>query len=237
MKRMLGIWLGMFVVAGSSMVAMGCTSPEEDSCNIKTAGVYVQYEVVEEGNSAHAMATFWVGDSPGGTFLTLGSCGDTITVNGQSLSKNTSNVDHDYYEATMAPADSYDFVFSRQDEDPYTSSVSPRTPVVVTSPSGASISRTEAFDVTWEADSGSIDLLIEGKCIKDFPSINGDSVPDNGTYTVNAGGIEPFVSSDATESCTANVELTRENSGNLSPSLKGSIKGSAVGRTSFTSTP
>ena len=236
MKRTLGIWLGLFVVAGTT--AMGCTSPEEDSCNIKTAGIYVQYEVFEEGNSARTRATFWVGDSPGGTFLTLGACGDTITVNGQSLGKNTSNIDHDYYETTMAAADSYEFVFSREDEDPYTSSVSPRAPVVVTAPTGASISRTEAFDVTWDAnDSGSINLLIDGDCIKDYPNVLGDSVSDNGTHTVNAGAIEPFVSSDATESCVASVELTRENGGTLSSSLKGTIKGSSMGRTSFTSTP
>jgi hypothetical protein len=236
MKRMLGIWLGMFVVAGSSMVAMGCTSPEEDSCNIKTAGVYVEYEVFEEGDSARTRATFWTGDEPGGTHLSLGECGDTITVNGQTLgSRSGSGIT--YYESTMAAAESYDFVFSRPDEDPYTSSVSPRTPVVATGPSGTSISRTEAFDVTWEADTGSIDLFIEGDCIDDYPNINGDSVADNGLYTVNAGEIEPKFESDATESCTATVKLTRENSGNLSPSLKGTIKGSAIGRTSFTSTP
>ncbi len=217
---------------------MGCTSPEEDSCNIKTAGIYVEYQVREEGNAARATATFWVGDKPGGTFLTLGSCGDTITVNGQGMSKETSNVDHDYYEATLALADSYDFTFSREDEDPYSSSVSPRNPVNITAPTGGSISRAESFDITWEAnDGGDIELLIDGDCISDYPNVLGDDIPDNGTHTVNAGGIEPFVESDADKSCTATVELTRGNGGNLSSSLKGTIKGYSVGRTSFTSTP
>ncbi len=234
MKRTLGIGLGLLV---AMITHMGCTSPEEDSCNIRTAGIYVQYEVFEQGSSAEARATFWVGDSPGGTFLSLGSCGDTITINGQSLQKKN-NVDHDYYETSLAAADSYDFVFSREGEDPYSSTVSAPPDVTVTAPNGESISRTESFDVTWETNSsGSLELLIDGDCIKDYPDVLGDSVPDNGSHTVNAGAIEPFVSSDETESCTANVELTREAGGSLSPSLKGTIKASSFGLTSFTSTP
>lgn len=221
----------------STVGFLGCTSPEEDSCNIKTAGIYVEYEVVHQGNSAKAKATFWVGDKPGGTFLTLGSCGDGITVNGQAMSKNTSDIDHDYYEANLSQTDSYTFVFTREDEDPYSSTVSPPPAVNVTGPSGGDIPRTEAFDVTWEAGSGNIKLLIDGDCIKDYPSVLGDDVPDNGSHAVAAGAIEPFVSSDADKSCTATVELTRSNGGSLSPSLKGTIKAESVGTTSFTSTP
>lgn len=228
-------WLPFLLIGSAAVV--GCSQqPEEDSCNIKTAGIYVQYEVTEAGNSATARATFWVGDAPGGTFLTLGSCGDDIKINGQAMSHD-SNSDHDYYETTLAPADSYDFVFTRAGEDPYSSVVSTPAAVNVTGPSG-SISRADAFDVTWENNSsGAIDLLIEGDCIKDFPEINGKAVADTGSYTVNAGDIEPFVSSDADKSCTANVSLKRGADGALDPHLKGTIQGYSAGYTSFTSTP
>ena len=206
----------------SAVSVMGCTAPEEDSCNIKTGGIYVEYEVFEEGNQARATATFWVGDKPGGTYLSLGSCGDNITVNGQGMSKKTDNVNHDYYEAKLGKADSYEFVFTREDEDPYSSSVSPRKPVNITAPtSGTSISRADAFEITWENnDSGKIELLIEGDCIEDFPSVNGDDVADTGSYSVNADGIKPFMKDDADKTCSASLSLTRKNSGSLSPSLK-----------------
>ncbi|MFW5740091.1 MAG: hypothetical protein ACOC1F_06965 [Myxococcota bacterium] len=230
MSHTLGIGLGLLI---AGVAAMGCTTPEEDSCNIRTPGIYVEYEVVESDNSATARATFWVGDAPGGTVLYLGQCGDAVTVNGQPLNK-----DGDLYRASLTPADSYEFIFERSDEDPYISSVSTPPAVNVSAPSGESISRASSFDVEWDANgSGSLDLLIEGDCIKDYPNVMGDSVPDNGLHTVNAGAIKPFVSSDENESCTATVELTRESGGSLSPSLKGTIKGQSVGTTSFKSTP
>ena len=108
MKRMVGIGLGLGLLLAAGASTMGCSSPEEDSCNIKTAGIYVEYEVFEEGPSARTRATFWVGNEPGGTILRLGSCGDAITVNGQTLSEKESGGDP-YYEATMAAADTYEY--------------------------------------------------------------------------------------------------------------------------------
>ena len=118
------------------------------------------------------------------------------------------------------------------------SSVAARPPVNITAPASDQISRADTFDVEWEAnDSGTVELLIEGDCIKDYPNVNGDDVPDNGKHTVNAGAIEPFVSSDETESCTASIELRRGSGGSLDASLKGTIKAESIGRSSFTSTP
>lgn len=216
---------------------VGCGKPEEDSCNIRTPGIFVEYEVHESGGSAQATATFWVGDKPGGTFLSLGACGDNVSVNGQPMSKQ-SNVDHDYYQATLSDTDAYEFVFTRDGEDPYSSSVSPRAAVTITAPAQGELSRAAAFDVTWDAnDSGNLELLIKGQCIKDYPEINGSNIPDTGSYSVAAGAIEPFVSSDADKSCTAELSLTRENSGTLSSSLKGTIQGFSSASTSFTSKP
>ncbi len=231
------IALACTILMGSA-VMLGCQAPEEDSCNIKTPGVFVEYEVHEEGGSAATRATFWVGDKPGGTFLSFGSCGDSIAVNGKTLTKVSAG-DHDAYETSMTAVDSYEFIFSRDGETPYSSAVAPRNPVAITAPAGnASVSRAAAFDITWDAnDSGSLNLLVSGDCIKDFPSTLGESVTDNGTYAVNANGIEPFVSSDSGKSCTATLELNRQNTGTLSSSLKGTIEGNSLAHASFTSAP
>jgi len=234
-KRLL--WLPVLLI-GSAAV-LGCSKqPEEDSCNIKTGGIYVEYEVTESNNTATARATFWVGDAPGGTYLTLGSCGDDIKVNGQAL-RHESGADHDYYESTVPVAGSYEFVFTRTDEDPYSSTVSTPPAIHITAPTeGASISRAESFDITWDNNgSGQLNLLIDGDCIKDFPSVNGEAIADTGSYTVNANGIEPFVSSDADKTCTANISLERSTNGALDPNLKGTITGYSGAGRSFTSTP
>ncbi len=225
--------LGLTLLA--SLLAAGCF-PQEDSCNIKTDGIYFEYAVEEEGSNAVGKATLWVGDSPGGTNLVLGECGDELDFNGQAMSEKGGNPV--YYEATVSASDTYDFVFTREDENPYSSTVSEMRPeVTVLGPSGDSFPRDQEFDVTWEDnDGGEILLLISGDCIWDYPSTLGDEVADNGAHTVPAGGIEPVDDSD-NESCTAEIELSREVDGTLDSSLKGTIVGRSVGRSSFTTAP
>jgi len=225
----------LFLAALCVALVAGC-HPQEDSCNVKTAGIYFQYEAVEEGGGALGRATLWVGDKPGGTNLVLGDCGDEVAVNGVKLKEKGSNPK--YYEAAVPVADVYEFVFTREDEDPYVSVVDEmRPPVLDVAPSGGSISRLDPFDVTWENnDGGQIHLLISGSCIWDYPNTLGDKVADNGSHTVPAEGLDA-TSAGESESCTAEIELTRETTGSLDPALKGTIKGQSVGRSSFTTTP
>lgn len=232
---MRNISLSLFPVALCAALATGCY-PQEDSCNVKTAGIYFQYVAVEEGGDALGRATFWVGDKPGGTNLVLGDCGDVVTVNGVTLSERGTNPK--YYEAAVDKADAYEFVFTREDENPYTSAVdNMRPPVLDVAPNGGSISRLEPFDVTWENnDGGQIELLISGSCIWDYPSVLGSTVADTGLHSVPAEGLDA-TSAGENESCTAEIELTREVSGTLDGALKGTIEGQSVGRASFTTTP
>ena len=69
-------------LALSLPITTGCF-PVEDSCNIKTDGLYLELDAIEENGSVEAQAIFWVGDRPGGTYLELGDCGDEISVNGK----------------------------------------------------------------------------------------------------------------------------------------------------------
>lgn len=230
-KRMMFLSLAAMIAA----LVAGCF-PQEDSCNVKTAGIYFEYQVVEEGGDAVGKATLWVGDSPGGTNLVLGECGDALAINGVTMTEKGGNPK--YYEAAIEPADTYEFVFTREDEEPYTSQVTDMRPAVLNvGPDGGSISRAEPFDVTWDDnDGGQIKLLISGTCIWDYPDTLGEEVADNGLHAVPADGIEA-TSSGESESCTAEIELTREVNGTLDTALKGTIKGQSVGRASFTTTP
>lgn len=230
--------LTMVALSAAFLSLLGCF-PTEDSCNIKTDGIYVQFEAIEEGDSAIGKATLWVGDDPGGTNLELGDCGDELEVNGTTLSQKGSNPI--YYEAAIDVADTYEFVFTREDEDPYTSTVTEMRPeVTVLGPSGEDISRADEFEITWEDnDGGEIVLLINGDCIWDYPDTLGDEVADNGSHTVPADGIEATDSGE-NETCTAEITLTRETASancTLDQSLKGTIEGKTVGRASFSTTP
>ncbi len=222
-------------IAAVMVLAMGCY-PEEDSCNILTDGIYVEYQVMEQNDAASARATFWVGDSPGGTYLTLGSCGDEISVNGVELNKTGSNPE--YYEAGVEVADTYDFTFNRPEYGEFVSSITAMpAEVEITSISGDEIARDEEFQITWMDNSdGEIDLLISGDCIEDYPNLMGDDIADTGSHTVGAGAIE-VNDNDVGESCAAEVRLTRESSGTLAAELKGTIKGFTRDVDSFTSTP
>ena len=218
------------------IAAVGCSNPEEDSCNIKTPGMFVEYEVVNSGGTTvDATAKFWVGNKAGGTSLFLGSC-DAITINGAKMVVKGSG--QNVYRATINLSDNYDFVLAREDEDPYSSTVTtPELPVLTAPVPTDSFLRDEGFDITWVAGSGNINLLVKGSCTKSFPSVGGENVPDNGTYSVAAGKIQSFTSSETKETCTANVTLTRTNAGTLSSQLKGKIHGKSKGATSFKSLP
>jgi len=217
--------------------AVGC-SPQEDSSNIKTAGIYFEFEVTDSADKAEAVATFWVGNKPGGTVLNL-SGGDEIKVNGVRLSEQR-GFNPIRYAATLDKADKYDFVFTRPDEDPYSSLLAQMPkPVVITGPPASDIARDKAFEVTWEdnsADSKTIELLIGGDCFWDYPDVQGDDVADSGSYSVASGGLK-VKDLDKGETCAATVRLKRKVNGVLCDSLKGTIKGYSVDTSSFNSTP
>lgn len=223
------------VVFPAAVLAAGCF-PEEDSCNIKTDGIYAEYEVVRSADSVSARATFWTGERAGGTYLTLGECGDRVSVNGVRLSETGTNPK--YYHAAVPVADSYEFVFSREDEDPYVSTAGTPEVVDITSPRGGeSFSRTDVLDIAWEDNAeGEIELTIEGDCIHDYPTVGGADIADNGSYQVPAGAIESWTDRDD-DTCDAAIMLRRVRAGSLDPDLKGKIYGVSLDEVFFDSRP
>jgi len=212
-----------------ALAFVGC--PREDSCLIRTQGMYFAFRVVEEDGQATVSAVFTVGGALG-TELALGDCGDDITVNGIPLQERRGAFV--YYDAVLDAADAYEFVFVREGEGPYISTVTPPPPVNITGPEEAAvISRQDAFDVTWEDNyeaSPGITLFLGGPCIWDFQR----DVGDNGLYGINADELQ-FVGVDDT--CDVSIILTRLVQGDLDPALDGFINAKTVDRTWITSTP
>lgn len=221
--RKLGLLAPVLCILG------GCYA-EEDSCNVETAAVYVEYEITEDGDGeARARATFWTGDSPGGTYLTLGKCGDAISVNGEQLS--LTGWEPEYYDGEVPLEEVYEFVFDREDRS-LTSSVSVRPPVHVEAPLDGKFARDEGIGVRWgDNDSGEIGLRIDGECIEPYK----DSVVDDGRHLLPGGSLDPY--RNDSERCRVDLSLVREIEGSLHPDLRGEVVGRSVGETRFVSTP
>lgn len=213
----------------ASIVFAGC--PREDSCNILTGGIHFTFGVVEKDGAATVTASFNVG-GPFGTALSLGDCGDDITVNGVPLEEKRGAFV--YYEAVLAPADLYTFEFTRASEGPYVSEAVAPPPVTITAPAeGTAISRAAAFDITWEDNdeaSPGIWLFIGGPCVEGMSR----DIGDNGLYTINAEDLEL---PDAADSCDVTISLTRTAAGTMDPAIEGTIFARSVDETWITSNP
>jgi hypothetical protein len=224
------------VLAGAA--AAGCL-PAEDSCDIATEDIEVEFAAIEENGAAAGEAIFRTGDV---SSIALGDCGDKITVNGERMRVLSGSASPLIYAASIEVADEYEFVFSRPDEDDYVSTVSDLRPeVTITAPAaGSIITRDTGFDITWaNNDAGEINLLIDGDCIRSYPDAAGESVTDDGADAVPPNGLV-WSGTEGTETpttCDAEVVLTRSVEGTLDAALTGAIHGWTAGRAAFTSAP
>ena len=225
------------ICAGALLASLpfstGCF-PVEDSCNIKTDGLYLQLEAIEEDGNVEAQAIFWVGSGPGGTYLELGDCGDSISVNGQTMNASPGFDNPEIYVASIEPAASYSFELVRPDEDPYVSTVSnSRAAVTVTAPNDVTVSRAEALEVVWENnDAGEAEVTVSGACFYGFS----DNVQDDGAFSVAPGSLDA-TDDEAMETCNATVVVDRVSPGAMANGLDGDIRAVSRGRGEFTSTP
>lgn len=225
--------LSMLFVPATMM--LGCIiQPTEDSCNIKTPGIFTEYNVSRSGNDVLVQAKFWVGNRPGGTVLNFGQCKDRIEVNGKVLTEVGNS-----YEAKLQQAEEYVFTFIREGEDPYVSRISLPPAVNITAPAaGETITRDKGFDIAWDNNNagGNLNLEVDGDCIRPYPSVNGEEKPDNGVHSVPPNGIEA-TETGKDKTCEATIELTRTSGGELDSRLKGSIKAETSASMKFNSAP
>ena len=208
-------------------VLTGCYE-EEDSCNIKTGGIYVQYTINEYNTETVAQAVFWVGDEPGGTNLELGVCGDRVEVNGHRLTEYEDRPTR--YAAYIPVAEKYEFTFIRPDEPPHVSVAEQiPEPVHLIAPDGIDVPRDQPLNIQWEDNwSGIASLEVRGSCFFRY----GETVTDNGEYTLPANRLAPL---NADTNCAARITLARDFHGRISPNLKGSVGGMVLSSTFFNS--
>jgi hypothetical protein len=162
-------------------------------------------------------------------------------VNGVELEAEDGTVTPIVYSAAIDATGTYEFIFTRPDEDDYVSTVTGLRPAVsITAPeSGAEAPRNEALVVTWDdnndgAGDGQIAAIVTGECLSEIEYE--DTWTDDGEDEIPADGLD---ADDETASCQAELVLTREVDGTLDSDLNqtGSIKGWSVGRTTFTTVP
>ncbi len=224
--------LALIFLAGLGLAAlMACETG--DTCDIRTSGIRVDYEAIEEGGSTRARAQFMYK----GTSLELGNCGDTIEVNGVRLN-SVGNEFPVTYEANVDATAEGEFVFSfnREDEGPFTSTTSLPDTFAITAPAdGDSFSRAEAIDITWDNSDGDfMNVVVDADHLLDF-----DETPsDTGAHTIAADSIETF-SDHEDEDIQADLILTRELDGTVDPIFDNgsTCLGKVIDQISFTSTP
>jgi hypothetical protein len=224
--------LALIFLAGLGLAAlMACSTG--DTCDIRTSGISVDYEAIEEGGSTRARAQF----NYEGKSLELGNCGDTIEVNGVLLNK-VGGVIPLTYEANVDATTDGEFVFSfnREGEGPFTSTTSlPETFAITAPASGDSFSRANAIDITWDNSDGDfMNVVVDADHLGDFD----EDPSDTGAYTIGADVLEAFHSDYDDDDIQADLILTRELGGTVDPTFKdATCVGKVIDQISFTSTP
>lgn len=224
----------LIVMALASMGLLALMACETgDTCDIRTNGIRVDYEAIEQDGETTARAQFMYKD----TSLELGNCGDTIEVNGVRLN----SVGSEYpitYEANVDPdADGqFEFVFSREDEGPYTSVTGLPESFAITSPApGTELSRADAIDITWS--NGDWDMMTVEVEADDLWSYE-ETVSDTGDHTIDSGELETLDGHED-DDIEAELILTRTDDGSVDAIFDNgsSCVGKAIDQITFVSTP
>ena len=137
------------VIGIGVLFVMGCAKTSSD--NIKTSGFYATYSISTAATSptiAICSASFSV--EQGGTYIELGTA-DTVTCNGQSMTKSVVLGIVNYSaNLTATVGSNYTVVLTRSGESPYSASVTLPAAIVTTAPSvGFSQAKGIGLTYTW----------------------------------------------------------------------------------------
>lgn len=208
--RTTGILMAVVVGLGA-MALTGCETG--DTCDIRTSGIRVTYEAIEEGSTTTARAVFMYKDTP----LELGNCGDTITCNGVALSKQGNEIPIPY-ESAVDPDENGEFVFAfeREDEGPFSATASLPDPFSIDAPvDGEEFSRQEDIDVEWSNTApGDMIVSVEADDLWEYE----EETPDDGAHTIAAGEIEAQ-SGNEEDDLTADLILARQLEGTFTDNV------------------
>ncbi len=231
---------GMRIFGVVSLLLIGCAKTSSD--NIKTSGFYATYSISSAATSptiAICSASFSV--EQGGTYIELGSS-DTVTCNGQTMTKSVVLGIVSYSaNLTATVGSTYTVLLTRSGESPYSASVTLPAAIATTAPSvGFSQAKGLGLTYAWTASSNASDAMyLTGDAVTsgDLACPNRatftDSPPENGSgafstteMTLRSGG--------TTGACAYKISWERARVGTMPSGLNGTI--TAVQTVSVTGT-
>lgn len=217
-----------FSIAVAAFLVGGCSKVPSD--NVKTAGIYASYSIRGNNqNSVVCTVQFQAGGSTG-TFLDL-SAGDSVTCNGQSMSRNEF-AGIITYSATLpyTVGAVYTVIFSRANEGSYTSTVTLPEAIEGISPSqGTTIQKGSALTASWVPsrnlnDNLSATLDIRPNSSRSMTHAVVDSSPENGS--LGFSGDQTQVTPPEVGNWAGVLTLKRYRMGTMAEGLKGIIQAS-----------
>jgi hypothetical protein len=243
------VWVPLVasVVAGWSTA--GCNIGQ--SCDFETGAMKLVAEVVDNGHTVRAEASFRSED--GAVVTPIELCEDDIlTINGQEPIE-TIKLDRVTYSLTQdfedAPRDFlFELVRDARDEVVEARVTLPGAFEILSPANGESLSRADEVDLTWEPPEPEGEMQIEieemlggGICIEtrteghDYKRHGGIRVEDGGTWKIPAGTL----TSELDEPCDAVYKLTRAATGEYPEALDrgGFVEGRVQRMVGFESTP
>ena len=229
-----------WILVGFGLLALGCGEESVESEDIRTTGIYPEIEVTATGNgSSLVRVRLKVGGSDSNTFLNL-TGEDTLEATVAGNTETLDETDDETYTARFpvdAEGTEFTIAFLRgnADESAPASTVALPAPYAVSLAASTASRADDDVEISWEpAGTGDMSWEIAGDCIMR----DDGSVPDDGSHSLPAGSIDTF-ESDAMESCTVELSLTRSEAGDIDGAFSegGRIVAQQVRQDSFTSTP
>ena len=217
---------------GILSLSVACT--EVKSSAVNTNGMYVDYEVVTEGEGTGSSVntTLRVGGLTSTTFVDL-DAGDQLVVTvgeeSQALSQQSLGVLHSYQGTFGADTEGSAFVlsFDRVDLDnaPSTTTNIPDAFTIETPELDASFSRSSDEDllISWDTEGEHlVKIIVEGSC---FVSYIATAQADVGTHSIPMSYFQDN-EYDSTSSCESTITVDRQRFGTVDAAFGG---GQAIG--------
>ena len=202
----------------SAFATFGCA--KTPSSNVKTDGIYATFEAKGyAGKTVEVHSTFQVGGPLGTNIELVGS--DTITCNGQTLTRQDAGTFISYYyNFPYAAGSTYEFILSRSGEAPKVARVTLPEPVLLISPLNRNTYKSGyPINLSWTPGTSSSDVLhIEFQNGGSPRDIYEDLPTDSGSFTIPAENTQiKSTSYDAT------LSLKRRRAGSFPNGLTGGI--------------
>jgi hypothetical protein len=204
------------------MLALACTE-KVDSVDVRTHGVYAEYEAVSNGTSTSVSARLKVGGDDSNTFLELQGQDELRATVGDQPVKELTGSD-EVYRATFSEGGSgvevvVSFMRGPDDEDaPDSSAILPDVFTIDDALAGQEVSREDDIVITWDPSGTNDDMEweldgadTENNCIDWLTG----SVSDGGMLVIPAEDFEPNFDSDEMESCEVTFTLDRIRAGSV----------------------